>query len=69
MKPGTNTANIKIRFLWSPSGDECEVQSFQRSCMAEVKYWIYLFGEDCLNSQILSSEKGEGKLGESDMSK
>lgn len=45
------------------------VESFQWSCMAEVKDWTYLFGEDYLNSQSLSSEKGEGKLEKSDMEK
>lgn len=37
--------------------------------MAEVKDWTYLFAEDYLNSQILSSEKSGGKLEESDMEK
>lgn len=37
--------------------------------MAQVNDWTYLFGEDYLNSWTLSSEKGEGKLEESDTEK
>lgn len=36
-KPGSNPANIKIRFFKGSPGEERQVQSFQRSCMAEVK--------------------------------